>query len=150
MTDPAQELEAHLTHFEGFVGHPYRCAAGKLTIGYGHRIAAPIPDITEAQALALLREDIAKYTKDALRLSPSLATAAPRRRNAIVDFCFNCGPDAYEHSTLRQMVNVGRWEDAAAQMARWVYVTDPVTKVKHPSAWQTNRRAVTAQWLREG
>lgn len=149
MPDAAQELQAHLKHFEGFVAHPYLCAAGKLTIGYGHRIAAPIPNMTEPEAATLLDQDIAKYTKDALRLSPSLATT-PRRRNAIVDFCFNCGPEAYEHSTLRQMVNAGRWADAAVQMRRWVYVTDPVTKRKNKSSWQEKRRDVTAKWLEEG
>jgi lysozyme len=147
MTETGRELIAHLKHFEGFVAKPYYCAAGKLTIGYGHRIDEPQPAMTEEQATALLLTDIAKYTLMAVRLSPGLVSAAPRRLNAIIDFCFNAGGSAYAGSTLRSKVNAGLWDDAAAQMRRWVYVTNPKTQVKAKSAWQIKRREVTAKWL---
>lgn len=143
------ELLEHLKKFEGFVPHPYHCQAGKLTIGYGHRIAAPIPDLTEEQGKALLMEDIEAYSKAALRLSPGL-TDEPHRLNAVVDFCFNCGVTAYEHSTLRKMVDAKRWPDAVTQNNRWVYITNPTTKVKEKSEWQVKRRSATSQWLAEG
>jgi lysozyme len=144
------ELVAHLKHFEGFVGHPYLCAAGKLTIGYGHRIDKPVPDISEAQASSLLLFDIAKYTVLAVRESPGLVDDAPRRLNAIIDFVFNCGPDAYHDSHLRQAVNLKQWGLAAAENAKWVYITDPHTGAKNVSAWQKARRAATSEWLLRG
>lgn len=144
-------LVDHLKYFEGFVGHPYQCAAGKWTIGYGHRIDGPAhPHITEADATALLLEDIAKYTMMACRLSPKLPDATPHRLYAIIDFCFNAGGAAYAGSILRLRVNERKWEDAAEQNARWVYITDPKTKKKYVSEWQQQRRAVTSAWLREG
>ncbi len=151
MSGTAEELISHLKHFEGFVGHPYYCAAGKLTIGYGHRIDDPKhPAITEAQATSLLLEDISKYTMMAARLSPGLVNASPRRLNAIIDFCFNAGGNAYAGSQLRLAVRAEDWDAAGLQNARWVYVTDPKTKTKSKSAWQIKRRAVTTTWLVKG
>jgi lysozyme len=151
MADTVKELIDHLKHFEGFVDHPYYCAAGKLTIGYGHRIEKPEPKhMTENEATLLLMQDIAKYTLGAVRLSPGLVNTSPRRLNAIIDFCFNAGLGAYAGSTLRQKVNAGLWDDAAAQMRRWVYITDPKTQAKKKSAWQVKRREATATWLEQG
>lgn len=150
MAVTVKELVDHLKHFEGFVAHPYRCAAGYLTIGYGHRIDAPRPDMSEEDATALLLEDISKYTLGAVRLSPILKNVGGRRLSAVVDFCFNAGLGAYAGSTLRQKVNAGLWDDAAAQMRRWVYITDPKTKAKKKSAWQVKRREATARWLEQG
>ena len=147
---PADELIAHLKHFEGFVGHPYYCAAGKLTIGYGHRIDRPVPDITEAQATSLLLFDISLYTIKAVKLSPGLVNDSPRRLNAVLDLVFNCGPEAYKDSHLRAAVDLKQWEEAARQNAKWVYITDPKTKEHHVSAWQKARRAVTSEWLLHG
>jgi len=148
----ADELIAHLKHFEGFVGHSYLCAAGKLTIGYGHRIdKAPVPDvITESAATSLLLFDIAKYTLMVHRLSPGLVNDAPRRLNAIIDFVFNCGPTNYEDSHLREAVNLKQWERAAAENAKWVYITDPKTHQHYVSSWQKARRAATSEWLLNG
>lgn len=144
------ELVAHLKHFEGFVGHPYLCAAGKLTIGYGHRIERAVPTISEAQATSLLLFDISKYTMLAVRESPGLVDDAPRRLNAIIDFVFNCGPEAYHDSHLRQAVNLKQWERAAEENGKWVYITDPKTHQHYVSAWQKARRAATSEWLRNG
>lgn len=148
---PTEELIAHLKHFEGFVRHPYYCAAGKLTIGYGHRIDDPHhPDMTEAQATALLLEDIANYTMQAVRITPGLVDDSPRRLNAIIDFCFNCGGQAYSGSGLRFAVARKDWPAAAASNALWDKVTDPKTGIKHVSQWQVQRRAATSRWLKEG
>lgn len=150
MLSPADELVAHLKHFEGFVGHPYYCAAGKLTIGYGHRIDKPVPDITEGQASSLLLFDISLYTLKAVKLSPGLVNDSPRRLNAIIDFVFNCGPGNYEDSRLQAAVDRKDWPTAAMQNNRWVYITDPKTGKKNVSAWQQARRAATSEWLKNG
>ena len=52
---------------EGFVSTAYLCPAGVLTIGYGHTSAAGAPavtrgmKITKAEALTILRRDLAKF-----------------------------------------------------------------------------------------
>ena len=151
------ELVAHLKHFEGWVDHPYKCAAGKPTIGYGHRIPDMAhPHLTLAEGEALLYADIDKYEEMALRITKGRAstspldTASPRRIAAITDFCFNAGGAAYAGSTLCLRVRAGDWLAAAHENGRWIYVTDPKTLKKHTSAWQINRRAVTSAWLAQG
>lgn len=146
----AEELIAHLKHFEGFVAHPYLCSAGKLTIGYGHRIDAPRANMTEPEAASLLLEDIGKYTMMAVKLSPDLVNVGGRRLNAIIDFVFNAGPTNYETSRLRAAVNRRDWPTAVMQNNRWVYITDPHTGQKNVSSWQRQRRSATSEWLKTG
>lgn len=146
-----EELVEHLKHMEGWVAHPYRCAAGYPTIGYGHRIPSMNhPDLTLEEGFALLGADIAKATLAAVRMSPGLVHAAPRRLNAVIDFLFNCGGAAYGMSKLRDKVNAEDWDAAALENAKWVHITDPKTRLKHISAWQIKRRAITSAWLRTG
>jgi lysozyme len=149
--DTARELLDHLKEFEGFVDHPYYCAAGKLTLGYGHRITEKERrTITKQEATLLLMEDIAHYTLGAVRHSPVLKDVGGRRLNAIIDFCFNCGLAAYAGSTLRKKVDAQDWKAAAAEMEKWVYVTDPKTGEKKKNAWQVRRREVGSAWLLMG
>jgi lysozyme len=144
------ELLAHLKHMEGFVGHPYLCQAGKLTLGYGHRITeAERRNVTEEEATTILCDDIAKYTMAAMKISPDLRNVGGRRLNAIIDFCFNCGVGAYAASQLHLAVNRHDWRLAAAENAKWVYITLP-NGVKVKSDWQIARRAVTSAWLLKG
>jgi Phage-related lysozyme (muraminidase) len=145
------ELLEHLRRFEGFVGHPYYCPAGYLTVGYGHRIneseRQKYAHITDNEATILLTQDVAKFTLGAVKLSPVLKDTGGRRLNAIIDFCFNCGLTAYAGSTLRLRVDEQDWKAAAHEIEKWVYITDPKTKQKVKSAWQIKRRAVGAGWL---
>lgn len=145
------ELIEHLKREEGWRAKVYRCPAGYPTIGYGHRV----PDMGSAplspeRGEALLIEDIEHYEAMALRLSPGLKDESPRRLAAITDFCFNAGGNAYTKSVLRVKVNQKKWDEAAAQMMRWVYATHPVTKKKFVFQGLVRRRTETAKWLREG
>jgi lysozyme len=51
---------ALIRQFEGFSPLPYRCPAGRLTIGYGHVIARgePYNGISLAQGEDMLKEDV--------------------------------------------------------------------------------------------
>ena len=143
------EYLSFLKDQEKLVLHPYLCPAGKPTIGYGHRIPSLQHEhITEAQAEALLLEDVAKYEAMALRMSPGVENL--RRLAAITDFCFNAGGSAYAGSVLRLRVNQQKWSEAAEQNARWVYATNPKTGKKEVFAGLVKRRAVTSRWLEEG
>lgn len=142
------ELLRHLKHEESYRARPYLCPAGYPTIGYGHRIdSLDHPAITSAEAEALLIADVAKHEAAALRLSPGLATEPPLRLAAITDFVFNLGAGAYAGSVLRLRVNEKRWHEAAEQMKRWVWATDPATGKKRILAGLVDRRTVTAHWL---
>jgi lysozyme len=105
---------------EGLRLEAYVCPAGKWTIGYGHtRTAARGLKITEEQADALLRQDIA-FAELAVRQMGVQLTQG--QYDALVSFVFNVGIGAFRNSTLRQMV-IDRKPAAevAAQFGRWVY-----------------------------
>jgi len=98
-------LRRQLVLHEGLKLHPYRCTAGKLTIGVGHNLEAdgvdaglilqrPImPDtkITEAEAMLLLEHDIACTLPGLQRLIPSWDTLSDNRQHVMMDMCFNLG-----------------------------------------------------------
>jgi len=144
------DLITHLKHEEGFVPHVYTDAAGHATIGYGHKLkpgeSFPHP-LTEAEADTLLRLDAKHHEAAALRLSPGLIDEPACRLDAVTDFVFNCGAGAYAGSVLRLRVNEKRWTEAAEQMRRWVYATDPKTGKKRILSALVDRREVCARWL---
>ena len=138
-------------HAEGWRADPYICPAGYPTIGYGHRIPSlNHPTITKARGVELLAADL-KFKRDAaLKLSPGLKDEPEPRLAAIVDFCFNLGEGAYAGSTLRKRVDAKLWTEAAKEMRRWVYATDPKTNKKFKMAGLIRRREIAATWLESG
>ena len=110
-----------IKHFEGFVGHPYRDAVGKWTIGYGHLIQ---PDekftvIGETEALALLIKDVAKAENAVNRM-----VTAPLNQNqfdALCSFVYNLGAGRLQQSTLLRRLNARNYEAAAKEFLRWIY-----------------------------
>lgn len=109
--------------FEGLRLKPYLCPAGIPTVGYGHtgpEVRLDSPPISEGFAEELMREDVERFVRAALRLSPILA-AEPARLCAVADFCFNLGTGRYKASTLKRKVDAGDWEEAAEQLGKWVW-----------------------------
>lgn len=43
----------------------------------------------------------------------------PLSRGAIISFAFNVGTGALRASTLRKVINEGRWDDVPGQFAKW-------------------------------
>jgi lysozyme len=41
--------------------------------------------------------------------------------DALVSFCYNCGTGALSNSTLRRVLNQGKYEQVPAQLMRWVH-----------------------------
>lgn len=104
---------------EGFRPNAYICPAGVLTIGYGHTGSDVTPGmvITEAQALALLRKDVASFEAAVSALVRVPLTQG--QFDALVSFAFNLGAGALKASTLLRLLNGGDYAGAAAQFARW-------------------------------
>jgi lysozyme len=141
------ELVAHVKSMEGWRADAYICPGGYPTIGYGHRVKSlDTPSITEEQGEALLREDLAKFRDQAIKLSPVLEFASERRLAAIVDFCYNSGPANYKSSTLKKRIDTTEWEEAATEIQRWVYGGRPKKKL----GGLVRRREVVAKWILEG
>lgn len=96
----------------------YRCPAGHLTGGWGHRTDRPINSIIKlSEAEQWLREDmagvLAQIGQDIVgRLNTNQLAA-------IWSLVFNIGGGAFASSTLLKMILAGNMAGAAAQILLW-------------------------------
>ena len=74
---------------EGFRGKPYRCTAGKLTIGYGRNIENN--GITEAEASFLLDNDLKRCEAECRQAFSWFDNLDDIRQGVIVEMDFNLG-----------------------------------------------------------
>ena len=115
-----------IKHYEGWVSRPYRCPAGKWTIGWGHLCEAAHPPITpEHLGITYLREDLGEALSGVERLAPFLAEGPEQRVVALTSWVFNLGSGNLASSTLLRRLREGRWNDAASEMLRWDKATGP-------------------------
>lgn len=85
---------ALIKQFEGCRLIAYQCSAGVWTIGYGHTAGVyKGMKITQAQADAFLKQDVAKFEKYINNLSyvPFTAQLNQNQFDALVSFAFNLG-----------------------------------------------------------
>jgi lysozyme len=73
---------------EGFRGQPYKCSAGKTTIGYGRNLEAH--PLTKQEAELLLVNDIRRAVRECEKL-PYFQKLNQNRRNVISNMVFNLG-----------------------------------------------------------
>lgn len=74
---------------------------------------------TEEEGQRMFAKELAIYEDAVERL-----INVPLNQNqfdALVSFTYNCGVGALEKSTLRRLLNQGKYEQVPAQLARWVY-----------------------------
>lgn len=112
-------IEEQLILHEGMRLKPYRCPAGKLTIGVGRNLEAK--GLTKEEALILLRNDIAETTNQ-LQTYAWYARLDPIRQKVLVDMAYNLGVGGL--LKFRKMIAAlerGDYEGAADQMldSRW-------------------------------
>lgn len=114
--------------FEGFSPVPYRCAAGVLTVGFGHRIqpGERFARITEEQAERLLRQDLG--LAEAAVLMYVRVPLTDDQYNALVSLTFNIGHAALADSTLLRELNKGNYDAIPAEMQRWVFASGKKNK----------------------
>lgn len=110
---------ALIKRFEGFSATPYRCPAGKWTIGYGHVIVKnkQIQQLSEEEAHQLLLKDVQR-AEDAIRRHVEVKITQ-KQFDALCSFIYNVGVGAFVRSTLLKKLN--RREKAASEFDRWVY-----------------------------
>lgn len=122
MTPDEARLKQQLARHEGYRRHPYRCTAGKLTVGYGRNLEAR--GIGKRIAGLMLDEDIAHHRSLLLEKFPRLIELGPARQAVLVNMAVNMGVDGL--MGFRRMlaaVEVGDFATAAAEMAdsRWFH-----------------------------
>lgn len=108
--------------FEGFSPKPYRCVAGCLTIGYGHKIKSgeTYDIISEEEATALLEKDVKRSIASVV--SNIQFPLNKYQFASLVSFTYNVGGAALQRSTLRQKINYGELESVKSEMIRWIHV----------------------------
>ena len=112
--------------FEGLKLSAYIDARKRLTIGYGHTGQDVFPGLTwtRQQADAALSRDIV-WASDVVNMTVTYPIVQ-NEFDALVDFVFNVGAAAFEHSTMFAELNAGDLEGAAAQFPRWDTVSGTV------------------------
>lgn len=74
---------------EGYARQPYRCPAGKLTIGVGHNIEDN--GLSDEVIEHILEEDVAKAEADAREIFSSYDELDEVRQEVLVNMAFNMG-----------------------------------------------------------
>ncbi len=115
-----EQLKAMLTRHEGVRLTPYRCTAGKLTIGVGRNIEDN--GISEEESSFMLDNDILRV-HDELRMYfvwyPYISEA---RKAALIDMCFNLGISRFtKFKKMLAAIERLDFDDAASEMldSKW-------------------------------
>ena len=118
-----------IKQFEGLRLEAYLCAAGKVTIGWGHCKGVKLGDtINEAQAVTFLREDIANFESQLLKaLNADAIEIKQCEFDALICFAFNLGSTNLVNSTLWHKLKSGDVAGASKQFTSWVYAKRKVT-----------------------
>lgn len=112
MTPSARQyLRELLLKHEGFRQFPYRCTAGKLTIGIGRNLEDN--GILLDESLILLENDIQNTERLLLKAFPTYARMNDARKVALLDMAFNMGINRF--MTFKKMLaalEAGDWHTA--------------------------------------
>ena len=106
--------------YQGLRLKPYRCPAGKLTIGIGRHLEDK--GITEKEAVMLLENDIQECIEDLETVFQGFDLLPEAVQLALVDMRFNLGPGRFRH--FKKMIAAVKDQDfgrAAGEMkdSRW-------------------------------
>jgi lysozyme len=109
------ELRSMLVLHEGLRLMPYKCTAGKLTIGVGRNLDDA--GISQDEAMYLLERDIDRVEADLDRTWPWWREMTDARQQVLADMCFNLGLTRLMGfvNTIAAM-KVGRYDAAADGM----------------------------------
>lgn len=104
-----------IKYFEGLSLEPYKCPAGKLTVGYGHVLkATDTPqEITKEIAETLLNHDIIKF--EAYLKSVVDIKLTQGMHDALVSLVYNWGCRNFGASKGLKMLNKNRLVNAAKE-----------------------------------
>jgi lysozyme len=119
-------LVAELTRDEGLRLKPYRCTAGKLTVGIGRNLDDRGISVTEAEFLC--HNDVADVITDLDRELPWWRDLDPVRQRVLANMAFNMGIGGLLtfKNTLR-LVKDGKYLEASQHMlaSKWAGQVGP-------------------------
>lgn len=99
---------------------PYRCTAGKLTIGVGRNLEDR--GITADESAYLLGNDIDRFTTELMRALPWVAQLDEVRQRVLLDMAFNLGlAGLLQFKRTLATIQAGDYQKAAAMMldSKW-------------------------------
>ena len=111
---------ALIAKHEGLRLKPYKCTAGKLTIGYGRNLDDV--GITEHEAETMLTSDIERVYRDLTVHYDWFKTLDEVRESVVVNMCFNLGLNRFnKFKKTIKYISEGDYEKAAAEMmdSKW-------------------------------
>ncbi len=120
MTIDRAAMTRQLRLHEGERLKPYRCTAGKLTIGIGRNLEDR--GITAEESAMLLANDIAREERELLRALPWVAQLDEVRQRVLLDMSFNMGLGGLlQFKNTLAAIQRGEYQRAAAMMleSRW-------------------------------
>jgi lysozyme len=125
---------------EGFSRKPYRCPAGRITIGYGRNLEAN--GISAAEAEVLLRNDINRCAEELKQKLPWVSELDPVRQAVLLDMCYNLGITGLCGFTATLLaIREGDYETAAVRMLDSKWATQVKTRATRLAAMMR-----TGQW----
>ena len=117
MTDKLTDM---LVDHEGMRRKPYRCTAGKLTIGVGRNLDDR--GISPDEAMYMLANDIRDSRRELSAAFPWFDKLDEVRQAVLIDMCVNLGLSRLQgfRNTLA-LIGVGKYEAAAQEMlnSKW-------------------------------
>ena len=116
MSKMIEQLKRH----EGLRLKPYRCTAGKLTIGYGRNLEDV--GISNAEAEAMLSNDLERCANEVAKHVDAFDKLNDARQAVLVNMCFNLGiAGLIKFKKFIAAVNDGFFELASKEMldSRW-------------------------------
>lgn len=114
--EPSRAAYDLIMRLEVFNNKAYKCHTGILTIGYGHTGDVKATDvITKSKALDLLTQDVNKLCVPCLKD----LKLTQNQYDALCSFIYNVGPTAFNNSTMKKLLTVGLYDEAAEQFDRW-------------------------------
>ncbi len=116
-----QKVKEQLLRHEGLRLKPYRCTAGKLTIGVGRNLDDR--GISQKEAFVLLENDILRCENELLGHIPiGYSSLNETRKSVLLNMCFNLGISGLlEFKNTLAFIGAGDFERAANSMlaSRW-------------------------------
>ena len=114
-------IKEQLVRHEGLRLKPYRCTAGKLTIGVGRNLDDC--GISQSEAYVMLINDIMNCEKQLQAKIPDIYNGLDEvRKSVLLNMCFNLGISGLlGFKNTLEFIKVGDWERAANNMlvSRW-------------------------------
>ena len=114
------QLKQELIEDEGLSLKPYKCTAGKLTIGVGRNFDDV--GISNDEAMLLLDHDIQSVERDAMSNFAWYHSLNETRKRVVLNMIFNLGITRFKNfKNMISYLAVGRFDKASEEMldSRW-------------------------------